>query len=119
MKKNFGWFPLIVAAIIFTVPSCKKTFEDKPLELLTEDFMFDENDSTGAQAYWWVGNIYLKIPSGYNRMLGGSSWGLNGSVKTNISLVPLECFSDDAVPSGEGNDGWSIIRGGYNPGQLL
>jgi starch-binding outer membrane protein, SusD/RagB family len=115
MKKHYCRLGIILTAILFTVSSCKKAFEDKPLQLFTMDYIFDENDPTGAQASWWVTNMYLKIPSGYNRMLGGSSWGLNGSVKTNLSLVPLECFSDDAVPSGEGNDGWSIIRGGYSP----
>src|ERR1043165_8839119 len=100
MKKNYGWYVLIFIAGILAVSSCKKAFEDKPLELLTIDYIFDETDPTGDQAYKWVTNIYSKIPSGYNRMLGGSSWGLNGSGRTNISLVPLECFSDDAVPSG-------------------
>jgi starch-binding outer membrane protein, SusD/RagB family len=113
MKKNYGWFSLILTAIIFTISSCKKTFEDKPLQLFTIDYIFDENDPTGEQANWWVGNMYGKIPSGYNRMLGGSSLGLSGS-QTNISLVPLECFSDDAVPSAEGNEAWNIIRGGYS-----
>ena len=115
MKKNYGWYVLIFIAGILAVSSCKKAFEDKPLELLTIDYIFDETDPTGDQAYKWVTNIYSKIPSGYNRMLGGSSWGLNGSGRTNISLVPLECFSDDAVPSGDGNEGWNIIRGGYSP----
>jgi starch-binding outer membrane protein, SusD/RagB family len=115
MKKNYGWLSLILIAIIFTALSCKKAFEDKPLQLLTIDYVFDENDPTGDQAYWWVTNMYLKIPSGYNRMLGNSSWALNNSARTNISLVPLECFSDDAVPSAEGNEGWNIIRGGYSP----
>ncbi len=115
MKKNYNWTCLVFMAVVFTVSSCKKAFEDKPLELLTIDYIFDENDPTGDQAYKWVTNIYTKIPSGYNRMLGGSSWGLNGGQRSNISLVPLECFSDDAVPSADGNEGWNIIRGGYSP----
>src|SRR5690242_1703346 len=115
MKKNCGWFSLILTAIIFTASSCKKAFEDKPLQLQTIDFTFDERDPTGEQANWWVTNMYLKIPSGYNRMLGGASWGLSGTPRTNnISLVPLECFTDDAVPSADGNEGWNIIRGGYS-----
>ncbi|MBS1566941.1 MAG: RagB/SusD family nutrient uptake outer membrane protein, partial [Bacteroidetes bacterium] len=105
----------VFIAGILAVSSCKKAFEDKPLTLLTIDFIFDKNDPTGDQAYKWVSNIYAKIPSGYNRMLGGSSFGLSTSAKSNISMVPLECFSDDAIPSGDGNDGWSIIRGGYSP----
>jgi hypothetical protein len=78
MKKHYCRLGIILTAILFTVSSCKKAFEDKPLQLFTMDYIFDENDPTGAQASWWVTNMYLKIPSGYNRMLGGSSWGLNG-----------------------------------------
>ncbi|WP_073085342.1 RagB/SusD family nutrient uptake outer membrane protein [Chitinophaga jiangningensis] len=115
MKKNYAWCCLILITCFVAVSSCKKAFEDKPLELLTIDYIFDENDPTGDQAFKWVTNIYSKIPTGYNRMLGGSSWAFNSNPRSNISLVPLECFSDDAVPSGDGNDGWNIIRGGYSP----
>lgn len=117
MKKYYyGWFSLILTAVILIASSCKKAFENKPLELSTIDYVFDQSDPTGAQANWWVTNMYLKIPTGYNRMLGGASWGLSGTPRTNnLSVVPLECFSDDAVPSADGNEGWNIIRGGYSP----
>lgn len=115
MKKHYGWSVFILTTIIFTVVSCKKAFESKPLELLTSDYIFDTNDPTGDQASKWLSSLYAKIPSGYNRMLGSTSWGVNTGPRTNLSLVPLECFTDDAVPSADGNDGWSIIRGGYSP----
>lgn len=114
MKKNYGAVCLVFMAGMFAVASCKKAFEDKPLELYTIDYIFDETDPTGDQAYKWVNNIYSKIPSGYNRMLGGTSYGLSTSAKSNLSMVPLECFSDDAVPSGDGNEAWNFIRGGYS-----
>ncbi|HWV68709.1 hypothetical protein, partial [Chitinophaga sp.] len=63
MKKNYGWICFVFVAVIFTVSSCKKAFEDKPLELLTIDYIFDESDPTGDQAYKWVTNIYGKIPT--------------------------------------------------------
>ena len=115
MKKNSPWLYFLLPVFFFTVTSCKKAFEDKPLQFLTLDYIFDKNDPTGDQANIWVGNLYQKIPTGYNRMLGGSSWGLSSSQRTNVGLVPLECFSDDAVPSAVGSDGWNIIRGGYSP----
>ena len=61
MKKHFGRLGVILTAFIFTISSCKKAFEDKPLELFTMDYIFDENDPTGDQAYKWVTNIYAKI----------------------------------------------------------
>lgn len=79
--------------------SCKKTFEETPLELMTIDYIFDPNDPTGNQASIWVTNIYAKLQTGYSRLY----------------TVPLECVSDDAVPSANGSGAWNFIRGGYNP----
>lgn len=87
---------LLVAGITGT--SCKKTFEDKPLELITLDYIFDPNDPSGNQASLWVTNIYAKLQTGYCRLY----------------TVPLECLSDDAVPSANGSGAWNFIRGGYN-----
>ena len=97
MKKNIY---LLVSIILVTVTasSCKKEFEDKPLELLTIDYIFDANDPTGDQANKWVTYIYSRIQTGYSRYNG----------------APLETVSDDAVPSSNGSGNWNVIRGGYS-----
>ncbi len=98
MIQNIKW---VIASLLLTsaVVSCKKAFEDKPLEQITEDYIWDANDPTGDQASKWLSNIYSKIPTGYSR----------------LNALPLECISDDAVPSAEGNAAWNVIRGGYSP----
>ncbi|MBE7171298.1 MAG: RagB/SusD family nutrient uptake outer membrane protein [Williamsia sp.] len=85
--------------ILLTASACKKTFEDKPLELLTIDYIFDANDPSGDQASKWLSYIYSRIQTGYSR----------------LNSVPLECASDDAVPSLNGSGTWNVIRGGYSP----
>src|SRR5688572_29737053 len=97
MKRNIY---LLVSIILVTVAasSCKKEFEDKPLELLTIDYIFDVNDPTGDQANRWVTYIYSRIQTGYARYNG----------------APLETVSDDAVPSSNGSGNWNVIRGGYS-----
>jgi hypothetical protein len=91
---------LIVCILLFVATvACKKTFEDKPLEMLTIDYIFDPNDPSGDQASKWVTYIYSRIQTGYSR--------LNGA--------PLESVTDDAVPSADGNGNWNVIRGGYSP----
>ena len=98
MKKNI--INVGILLILLTVSSsCERSFEEKPLNLLTEDYIWDETDLSGFHAEIWVSKIYSWIPTGYSR--------LNG--------VPLECASDDAVPSNPTNNTWRIIEGGYNP----
>ncbi|OQP57747.1 hypothetical protein A3860_08965 [Niastella vici] len=97
MKKHFYLFGIILVTV--AASSCKKTFEDKPLELLTIDYIFDANDPTGDQASKWLTYIYSRIQTGYSR----------------YNSAPLESISDDAVPSADGNGNWNVIRGGYSP----
>ncbi|MET3886699.1 hypothetical protein ABIE54_005588 [Chitinophagaceae bacterium OAS944] len=98
MKKyNYLLFSIILVTVAAT--SCKKAFEDKPLELLTNEYIFDPNDPTGDQASKWVTYIYSRIQTGYSR----------------YNSAPLESISDDAVPTAVGNGNWNVIRGGYSP----
>jgi hypothetical protein len=90
----------IVLMCFIPVTSCKKTFEDQPLNLTTEDYIWDSSDPTGTNAQEWVYKIYNQLPTGYLRVNG----------------VYLECASDNAVPSARGNsNAWSVINSGYNP----
>lgn len=98
MKRlNRTIYSLILFALLLS--GCRKMFEDKPLEFLSIDYIFDVNDPSGNQASLWVNNMYNKIPFGYSRLFS----------------VPLECLTDDAVPSAQGSGMWNFIRGGYSP----
>lgn len=97
MKRYGNYFMLLL--VVAAASSCKKTFEDKPLELITLDYIFDANDPSGDQASKWLSYIYSRIQTGYSR----------------LNSVPLECASDDAVPSPSGSGTWNVIRGGYSP----
>lgn len=97
-KENINVLLILLFAVVLS-SSCKKTFEDKPLQLLSIDYIFDQNDPSGDQASKWLSFIYSRIPTGYSR----------------LSSVPLECATDDAVPSAAGNGMWNVIRGGYSP----
>jgi hypothetical protein len=97
--KKYIYFLVSIVLVTAAASSCKKTFEDKPLELLTSDYIFDPNDPTGDQASKWVTYIYSRIQTGYSR----------------YNSAPLESISDDAVPSATGNGNWNVIRGGYSP----
>jgi hypothetical protein len=97
MNKIFNYsIALLFLLIAF---SCKKTFEDHPLDFVSEDYIWDQTDPTGTYAQNFLTRIYAQLPIGYNR--------LNGEY--------LECVSDDAVPSNSGNATWNVINGGYSP----
>ncbi|KAA6349793.1 RagB/SusD family nutrient uptake outer membrane protein [termite gut metagenome] len=87
-----------IIIIVLSLHACE-SFEDIPLNLATEDYMWDENDATGEIASKWVTDMYSQLPAGYVR----------------LNSMPLECVSDDAVPSNTGNASWNVIRGGYSP----
>ena len=97
MKKIVNYYIVLLPLLILV--SCKKTFEDHPLNFTTEDYIWDETDPTGTYAKNFIVKIYSQLPTGYSR--------LNG--------VPLECASDDAVPSNGTNATWNVINGGYTP----
>src|ERR1044072_1954101 len=79
MNKN----EFIIACMLLFVAtvSCKKPFEDKPLEMLTIDYIFDPNDPSGDQASKWISYIYSRIQTGCSR----------------LNSAPLETVSHDAV----------------------
>jgi hypothetical protein len=113
MKKYYNHI-FTVLLIIISTASCKKDFEEKPLELNTIDYIFDANDPTGALASGWLSYIYSRIPTGYVRISGNNSYSVSTALR-GTTLVPLECVSDDAVPTDAGNGAWGVIRGGYSP----
>lgn len=75
-----------------------ESFEDRPLEMATEEYVWNEKDVNGTYARNWVTSIYSKLPNGYGRFNG----------------VPMACLTDDAVPSESTNALWQKIKGGYN-----
>lgn len=89
----------MVLLCVIIAAACKKNFEEKPLDFITEDYVWDANDPSGDVAGKWISFIYSRIPTGYAR----------------LNNVPLECASDDAVPSADGSATWNVIRGGYSP----
>ncbi|WP_345947612.1 RagB/SusD family nutrient uptake outer membrane protein [Mucilaginibacter sp. PAMB04274] len=88
-------FTLIGTAILFT--ACQK-LEDRPLELVTEEFLWDSKDSLGTNAGYFLNSIYADLPTGYNR-IGG-----------NV----LDAATDDAVPTEDGTTIASFTNGGYS-----
>jgi hypothetical protein len=111
MKKYYNYI-LAGLLVVVVASSCKKDFEEKPLDFNTVDYIFDANDPTGDLASKWLSYIYSRIPTGYGRTNG------NGGYNPNLNTyagVPLECVSDDAVPTANGHATWNVIRGGYSP----
>ena len=78
--------------------SCVKSLEDRPLELITEDYLWDSKDSAGTNAGYFLNNIYSNLPNGFNR-IGG-----------NV----LDAATDDAVASEDGSTISTFTNGGYN-----
>ncbi len=50
--------------------SCRKDYEVIPLEKVTIEYGFDQDDSLGTYANKFLNSIYSKLPGGYNRVGG-------------------------------------------------
>jgi len=80
MKKIF----YILATGAFFLNACKSGgLEETPLNLWTEDYVFDTKDSLGDFAKGYLTEIYTNLPAGFNR------------ISSNI----LDAASDDAISS--------------------
>lgn len=77
--------------------ACVKGLEDKPLELITQDYLWDSKDSLGTNAGYFLNDIYGDLPNGYNR-IGGNL---------------LADATDDAVASEDGSTIGTFTNGGY------
>ncbi|WP_256013894.1 RagB/SusD family nutrient uptake outer membrane protein [Desertivirga xinjiangensis] len=86
---------LTFAAALFT--ACQE-MEDRPLEKVTDSYLWDPNDPTGTNASFFLNSIYADLPTGYNR------------IGSNL----LCAASDDAVPSADNTAIALFTNGGYN-----
>ncbi len=80
----------IFLALLFTgvcINGCKK-YETEPLELLTEDIVYDKMDVNGTYADRALTNLYTFLPMGFNR----------------IDNSFLDAATDDAVSSEQSNN---------------
>lgn len=69
-------------AVLLLLGACRK-YETEPLYTIQEDLVWDELDSLGTLAGWFLADIYTYLPTGFNR--------INGDF--------LDAATDDALPS--------------------
>lgn len=81
---NYKTACLIVASCFMLVlGSCKKAYEDIPLDQLTDQYIWDPSDSSGTFASQYLSSIYAMLPTNHNR----------------IGNDMLDAASDDAISS--------------------
>ena len=84
MKKSTFYTVLLAASIgvMMTLNACRK-YETEPLYTIQDDLVWDQVDSLGTLAGWFLNDIYTYLPDGFNRV--------NGDF--------LDAATDDAMPS--------------------
>lgn len=94
--RNFRYLLLTTFLGTLVFSACQK-LEDKPLERITEDYLWDSKDSLGTNASYFLNDIYGDLPNGFNR-IGGNL---------------LSDATDDAVASEDGSTIARFTDGGY------
>lgn len=79
-KLKYAITALVLMLVAFT--SCKK-YETEPVYAIKDDLVWDETDSLGIVAGYFLNNIYTYLPNGFNRIDGDF----------------LDAATDDAVPT--------------------
>lgn len=85
MYKNIIIF-LLAVCFMSAITACKKDVEDRKADAIMEDLVWDQADSLGTVAQYFVDNLYNYLPNGFNRIDGDY----------------LDAATDDAVPSRNG-----------------
>lgn len=85
MYKNITFF-LLAVCLIGNMTACKKDVEDRKADAIMNDLVWDQSDSLGTVAQYFVDNLYNYLPNGFNRIDGDY----------------LDAATDDAVPSRNG-----------------
>ncbi|MEJ7694816.1 RagB/SusD family nutrient uptake outer membrane protein [Daejeonella sp.] len=95
---KYRYIPIVFLAGTLMIFSCKKNYEKEPLENITEEYIWDVQDSAGIYARNFLQNTYTFLPNGFNR----------------IDNSLLCAASDDAVPSQNGNLISLLANGGLS-----
>jgi hypothetical protein len=94
--KTYQIVLFFAAMVSLTAPSCKKYYENVPVEQVTPDYIWDTRDSAGVLANAYLTTIYTYLPLGFNR----------------INTDFLDAASDDAISSQSGASDISTMAHG-------
>lgn len=97
MKTKAMKYMLGILAAGSLLAACQK-LEDRPMEKITEEYLWDSKDSLGTNAGYFLNNIYGNLPTGFNRIDG------------NL----LDAATDDAVASADNTLISTFTNGGYS-----
>jgi hypothetical protein len=108
-------FIICIAALLFSVTSCKKMVESGPLEFTTVDNVFDPQDSVGLYTEQFLNNIYASLPKGFNRVGGnlldaGSDDALPNSTLDNVQYYAIGAINASVLPDNTWDANYAGIR---------
>ncbi len=96
-RQNITLLFFFALSIIFFA-SCKKTYESVPLNQITDEFIWDKNDSNATYANQYLSSIYAKLPVTYNRIgqdfLDAAS---DDAISSQTSLSPAEIIATGGI----------------------
>lgn len=98
MSTRYNIYVMLLAALMLIQTSCHE-YEKEPLNIITEELVYDEMDINAYYAEQVLNNIYTYLPDGFNRIDG----------------VFLDAATDDAIASEDANNIEIIAEARQNP----
>lgn len=108
MKRNSQYIWMGLACVALGFSACQKSLEDGPLELLTEEYVFDRTDPLGQRANAYLTDMYSSLPQGFNRigndvLDAGSDDGMSSEVNSTIEFFKTGRITNGFNP----DDAWA------------
>nr|WP_294897990.1 RagB/SusD family nutrient uptake outer membrane protein [uncultured Pedobacter sp.] len=95
-------YTIFLSVLLLTQVSCSK-YEQEPLNVLTEDLVYDEMDVNAFYAEQVLNNLYTYLPTGFNRIDG----------------VFLGAATDDAIASANVSEIQALSLGRQSPSSTV
>lgn len=105
MKQNkYGAWAIGAWMLLLTAVACTDSYEGKPVNMFTEDYLFSKTDSNGVVARQFLNRIYWHMRNGHN--------GVNGDY--------LDAASDDALSVNSNDpDVYKLAVGRYSASSTI
>lgn len=115
MKRNSQYIWMGLACVALGFSSCQKSLEDGPLELLTEDYVFDRTDPLGQRASSYLSDLYSYLPNGYNRIGGdvldaGSDDAMSSENNASVEFFKTGRLTNSNNPDDTWSRQYAVIR---------
>ncbi|WP_315821214.1 RagB/SusD family nutrient uptake outer membrane protein [Paraflavitalea speifideaquila] len=86
----------LLLAVLLCTEACRK-YETEPLYTIQDELVWDELDSLGTLAGWFLADIYTYLPNGFNRVAGDFLDAATDDALPSLNNQPVQYFTNGRI----------------------